>query len=142
MKKKNGLYIITLSLILLFGYTSTTKIVDYEAFKEEMNSAGINNAHAATLIWIIPVYELIIVFLLMIKKTRLAGLYGSLFFLLPATAYIIILSANEPILKCACGGFLEQMPSVTHIFFNLLFILISIAGIWIIKPPVKLIHSV
>jgi hypothetical protein len=139
MKKESISKVITLLLILLFSYTTLSKLFDYPDFKVQIGHSELGGILSPGVEWIIPLSETIIVCLLIVKRWRMAGLYAACLFLVAAAIYIVIGLRNEVSLECACGGFLDEMPKPAHIIFNVFFAVSSAAAIGIrrIRPKYK-----
>jgi hypothetical protein len=70
----------------------------------------------------------VISLLLVIKRTRLIGLYASFFLMSLFTAYLIIMLNVSYYIPCSCGGVLENLSWNQHVVFNVFFIAISAVG--------------
>jgi len=69
---------------------------------------------------------------LAIKRTRVAGLVFSFWMLLVFTVYIAVaMSKWFGKVPCSCGGILSKMSWGTHLSFNILFLLLTVLGIYI-----------
>ncbi|MEP1487440.1 MAG: MauE/DoxX family redox-associated membrane protein [Algibacter sp.] len=136
MKSKTKLIlleIISLLLVVLFVYAAANKMMDYTRFKVQLEQSPILRDLAYLVAWSIPALEIIIVFLLVIPKYRLLGLYASFFLMVLFTTYLIIILNffESKDIPCSCGGILNKLGWKTHIYFNLFFIIISAIGITI-----------
>jgi hypothetical protein len=120
-------------ILLLLLYTSISKMVDYERFKDVLRASPLLKSFAGFIAWALPLTELIIALMLFIPATRLKGLYTSLALLILLTLYLVYMIKFTPHLPCNCGGVLKQLSWTQHIFFNLFFIGLSIAGIVLAK---------
>lgn len=125
--------IISALLLLLFLYTSLSKLIDYETFKNVLSASPLLKPVAGVVAWLLPVTELLIVVLLFIPAMRLKGLFASLILISLFTLYLIYMIAFTPHLPCNCGGVLKLMTWKHHIFFNVFFILLSLTGILVYK---------
>jgi uncharacterized membrane protein YphA (DoxX/SURF4 family) len=121
--------IISALLLLLFLYTSLSKLGDHETFKNVLTRSPLLNPIAGIMAWLLPITELGIVILLFIPSSRLKGLYASFILISLFTLYLIYMIAFTPNLPCQCGGVLKLLSWEQHIFFNLFFILLSLTGI-------------
>jgi hypothetical protein len=125
--------IISALLLLLFLYTSLSKLVDHETFKDVLSGSPLLKPMAGIVSWLLPVTEFGIVILLFIPSYRIKGLYASFILLLLFTLYLIYMVAFTPDLPCQCGGALKLLTWPQHVFFNLFFILLSYIGIALYK---------
>src|SRR5690606_41617749 len=71
--------------------------------------------------------------LLFIPAFRKIGLYASFILIALFTGYLTYMIVFTPDLPCSCGGVLAALSWKQHIFFNLLFILLSLTGIYLIN---------
>ena len=120
-------------LLLLFLYTSLSKLADYETFKNVLSASPLLRPVAGVVAWLLPATELVIVVLLFIPAMRLKGLYASFILISLFSLYLIYMITFTPHLPCNCGGVLKLLTWPQHIFFNLFFILLSLAGILLYK---------
>ena len=116
-------------LILLFTYTSVSKLSDYPHFVRMLGESPLIHKGADMIGWLLPVTELVIVLLLVFPATKIAGLYSSFVLLILMTSYICYMILYTPHLPCNCGGVLTSMSWKYHIWFNAFFIGVSITGI-------------
>jgi uncharacterized membrane protein YphA (DoxX/SURF4 family) len=130
-KKKRFLIadIISALVLLLFLYTSLSKLADYETFKNVLSASPLLKPLAGVIAWLLPVSELVIVVLLFVPALRLKGLYASFILIIFFTIYLIYMIAVTPDLPCNCGGVITLLTWPQHIVFNLFFIFLSFAGI-------------
>jgi len=116
-------------VLLLFLYTSLSKLADYETFKNVLTASPLLKPFAGLIAWLLPVLELLIVVLLFIPTYRLKGLSASLILICLFTIYLIYMIVFTPHLPCNCGGVIKLLTWPQHIFFNLFFIILSLVGI-------------
>lgn len=117
-------------LIMLFLYASISKFLDFRTFIGEMNNQPFPNSLTPFLVWTIPSLEILISIALIFERTRLAGLYASLIFMILFTIYAgAILLHLFTYVPCSCGGVIKKLTWRQHLVFNLFFVAISIAGI-------------
>lgn len=115
-------------LILLFIYSSLSKLSDYERFTVQLSKSPFITFISNFVAWSIPSIEILISLLLVIKRTRLIGLYASFFLMSLFTAYLITMLNFSYYIPCSCGGVLENLSWNQHVVFNSFFIIISAAG--------------
>jgi hypothetical protein len=121
--------IISSLLIILFIYTSLSKLSAYDNFTAQLSKSPFITAYANSIAWSIPTVEILISLLLVIKKTQLIGLYASFFLMSLFTAYLIIMLNFSYHIPCSCGGVLQYLSWNGHIAFNAFFIAIAAAGV-------------
>lgn len=120
---------ITFLLVLLFMYTAISKLIDYRIFRTQLSKSPFLTDFAGILYWILPVAEILIAVALTIKKTRLFGLYCSLFLMTSFTVYIYAMLNFSYDLPCSCGGVISKMDWNTHLWFNITYTLLALSGI-------------
>lgn len=129
-KKGNITAVLASLLIVLFLYTSVSKLLNMRDFRDSMTSQPIAPWLSYILGRTLPFVEILVAILLYINKTRLLGFIISLGMMVSFTIYIglglIHAFSRTP---CSCGGVFTQMSWQNHFLFNLLFIVISLAGI-------------
>lgn len=117
-------------LILLWLYTATWKIIDYENGLQQMARSPMVSGFATGLVFVLPIIELVTAFLLVARKTRLIGLIASFFLMTLFTAYIIILlNYYSDSVPCVCGALISKLSWQQHIVFNVFFMLCAFTGI-------------
>lgn len=133
--KTNLLRLITALLILLFIYTAAAKLSNISKFESELMNQAIPKVWVPVLLWLIPLSEILVVLLLCIKENKKAGLYGSVLLMSVFTGYmgLVLLNVFSRV-PCSCGGVLKHMSFGVHFVFNLFFLLLSVIGIWLLKP--------
>ncbi|RZK60208.1 MAG: hypothetical protein EOO91_02170 [Pedobacter sp.] len=138
--KKRYLPIIFYSLIallvLLWTYSSLSKLMDFKLFKSQLEGQSLG-AFTASLAWAVPMCESIVCLLLLSKATRTMGLWLSIILLISFTAYIsLTLMDYFEKRPCSCGGVLSGMSWNTHLLFNLFFIAVNGLALWLVKKIV------
>ena len=141
MKKTTAIDIISSMLLLLFLYTAISKIADYANFKNVLSQSPFLNPLASAMAWVLPASEIIIAVLLFIPATRMKGFYACFFLLLLFTIYLIYMVLMTPHLPCNCGGVIKNLSWAQHIFFNLFFVLLSLAGILLNRKNKKVVSA-
>lgn len=134
MKKKSVVDIITYLFIILFIYASVNKLLDYENFSTELGKSPLLTAFAGWVAWAVPVVELIVVALLTVPRLCLAGLYAAFSLMTMFTAYIVAILRFSDYVPCSCGGVLQNMSWNQHLVFNIVFVLLALAGIFLHEP--------
>lgn len=116
-------------LIALFGYAAVSKLTDYTTFKLQLGQSPFIEHFAPLLTWAMPAIELIAVSLLLFNRSKLAGLYLSLFLMTLFSAYIYAMLHYSYYIPCSCGGVLEKLDWKAHLWLNLGFTILCISGI-------------
>ena len=129
MKRTTIVEIISSLLILLFVYTATSKLLDYNSFKHVLVKSPLIGDVAGIIALALPITEAVVSLLLFIPPTRLWGLYGSFALMSVFTLYLAYMILFTPNLPCSCGGVLRQMTWNQHLVFNIFFLLLSLTGV-------------
>lgn len=127
--KKTVVLFVSLCVCLLFTYAAVTKLADYGNFRFGLSESPFISPFASVLAWMVPATELLIVALLLVPATRLAGLYAASILMLLFTLYIAAMLLFAMDIPCSCGGVLESMSWPVHLVFNSLFVLLGVTGI-------------
>lgn len=137
-KKRNMnqaiLRILTICLLLLWIPVSMEKILHFEAFEISMFKQPFPVWFIKPVSISVPIVEALTAILLVFRKTRLLGFYFSFGLMLVFTGFVGM--ALMGILKnalCNCATVISGMSWKTHFFFNLLFLIISAYGIYLLK---------
>lgn len=131
MIKKISIEIICFLLILLFIYAAVSKLLDYDTFRVQLSKSPFITQFAPVIAWALPIGEILVGLALTFKRTRLLGLYASLFLMTMFTAYIYAMLHYSYYIPCSCGGILSKMGWNTHLWFNGGFVVLSIIGIFV-----------
>lgn len=130
MKRSTIVEIISALLILLFVYTSSSKLLAIQSFQVVLSTSPLIGENAKYLAWGIPVVEIFVSLLLVIPYTRLYGLYFSVGLMSVFTAYILYMLIFTPKLPCSCGGVIAKLSWPHHLIFNIVFTLLAMLGAW------------
>lgn len=144
MRKISFTDIVSILLLLLFVYTSTSKFLDYDKFVFQMKLAPfpLMKLMAPVLGWFIPTIEALLSIGLatgiLESRYQLTGICASLILLVLFEIYIAGMLLSGMTLPCTCGGIISKMSWKQHLCFNGLFIILSVIAIGITK---KLKHK-
>ena len=131
MKKNAIVEIISALFVFLFIYAALSKLLEFDKFKYQLSQSPFITNISWFVVWAIPLGEILIAISLIIKRTRVAGLYLSFFLMLLFTGYIFIMLKYSSYLPCSCGGVLSRMSWKQHFVFNGAFTGLALAGILI-----------
>lgn len=120
---------ITAVLLLLWIYTGLSKLIQYDKFRFEAGRSPFLQHVAPWVAAIVPAVELIVAALLIFKRTRIAGLYASLFLMTLFTGYVYIMLHYAYDLSCSCGGIIELLTWEQHLLVNLIVTLLTAIAI-------------
>ncbi|SDF61562.1 MauE/DoxX family redox-associated membrane protein [Chitinophaga filiformis] len=131
MKWKETLVdLIAYCYVALFVYAAISKLLDYEKFVKSINLQPFDDRWTPLLVWGLPTIELAAAGLLMFSATRVYGFLLSLVLMVSFTIYIkLVLSNYYGSVPCACGGIIRKMDWQEHLWFNLYFVFIGLAGL-------------
>lgn len=133
MKKTSdiSLAIICFLLILLWVYAAVSKVLDFSLFRLQMQRQVLPLFLKESLIYILPVTEVVAALLLLFEVTLRQGLYLSAILMGVFTIYVGLavfkVFHNVP---CACGGIIAAMGWHVHFVFNIFFLLLATLGIY------------
>jgi len=126
---------VTALFILLFVYAATSKIIDFEKFNVELGKSPMLNFFPGTVAIAVPVIEFGIVILLIVKRFQYFALYCSFSLMVMFSVYIFIILKFSSYIPCSCGGILENMTWIQHLFFNIVFVVLG--GVAILIYPLN-----
>lgn len=124
-----AIQLIGVLFILLFVYSATRQLIDFELFRSRLSQAPLLENNASWIAVAIPTLEIGISLLLLFSVTRRWGLYGFLGLMSLFTAYIVYALNFASSLPCTCNTVFEGMSWTQHLWFNLLFMVLAIVGI-------------
>lgn len=136
MEKRSSIHtlIVSLLLVILFGYTGIAKITDFGSFRSAVLNQPFPSDWGERIAVGVPAAELLLVGLLLFDSTRLAGLVGSLVLMTAFTVYVglIWIGAFERT-PCGCAGILDALGWGEHLAVNMVFVGISVVGIYVYR---------
>lgn len=134
--------IISILLVVLFVYTAASKLADFGSFQNQMNAQPLPEWLASLVVWTLPAVEISTGVLLIFSGTRLAGLYVSSALLLMFTGYVgLALAGAFGSIPCSCGGIIESLSWEAHLTVNLIFTVLSLAGIMLYRNHKNLLPA-
>jgi uncharacterized membrane protein YphA (DoxX/SURF4 family) len=129
MKRFNFLDVICLLFAVLFVYAAVSKFMAIDEFKAQIAKSPLITHHEWWISWFIPLIEVVIAVLLFVPRMQLAALYAAFTLMFIFTIYIGFMLVFTPNLPCSCGGILSRMGWTEHLFFNIGFTLLGVAGV-------------
>lgn len=120
---------ITAVLLLLWIYTGLNKLIHYDKFSFEVGRSPFLQHLPPFAAAAIPVSELVIAALLIAKRSRLTGLYASLFLMTLFTGYVYVMLHYAYDLPCSCGGIIELLTWEQHLVVNFMLTLLTAVAI-------------
>jgi hypothetical protein len=131
MNKGIFVEIIIYLFVFLFAYASISKLLDFQNFNIQLNKSPLVAPFSKLLVLGLPALEILISVILLYGRARLYGLYASFTLMVLFTAYIFTILHFSRTIPCSCGGILALMGWKTHFYFNVLFVLLASAAIFL-----------
>lgn len=133
MKRQTTLILICTPIQLMFTYAAVSKWMEFEKFKVAMMSQPIPSLVSTLLIYTLPLFEMSIV-LLLFAPFQKRGLYLSALTMLTFSVYIFLgITGAFKQMPCSCGGILGEASLINHLWFNIIFLIISLVGTFTIR---------
>lgn len=129
MGRRVSVEIISLLFIILFVYAAVNKLMDVEKFRVQIGQSPLLTPYSDWVAIAIPVMEVAIAVMLSVQRFRLIGLYSAFTLMVMFTAYIFAILNFSTYIPCSCGGVLERLGWTEHLVFNIVFVLLAVAGI-------------
>jgi len=130
MNKQQTLLLICTPIQLMFSYAAISKWMAYDKFKAEMLLQPIPHSLSSALPYLLPPFEIILTLTLFSPFQKL-GLWLSTLTMAVFTIYIISgLLGMLGTVPCSCGGILATLSLKIHLWFNMLFLALSVFGIF------------
>lgn len=118
-------------LFFLFLYTSFNKLMAYDYYLYDLKRSPLLGNYATLIAIVIPALEILVAALLLPDKTSRGGLIGSLGLMVVFTIYVVYVLLFAVQRPCSCGGIIRNLTWPQHLVFNLFFVAISIAGLYL-----------
>jgi len=134
---------IAIFLIVLFSYTSASKLLNHGQFVYQMKISPLKlvSSSANFLGIIVPFIEILIVIYLssgiLLNKYLSKAIAVSVLLISIFEVYIIGMLLSGMDLPCSCGGIISQMSWKAHLVFNGLFIITGIISLTSYRPFLK-----
>jgi len=140
--KKNILTFLTIVLLALWIPVVLDKIAHFATFKHAVLRQPFPDTLAYIVSYALPVLEATVVFLLVWRRYRRWGFVMSTLLMAVFTGYIgLALWGAWGKIPCGCGSIISGMSWMQHLWFNLFFLLVSIAGLSISNFESKPSHG-
>jgi putative oxidoreductase len=135
MRTKNLCLEICCSLLVaLFVYASLMKFMHFQVYMEEMHKQVFPEWMGSKLIYIVPTMEIMIAVGLCFRYLRGSALYASLALMCLFTIYALaVLTHVFTEAPCSCGGIISLLTWKQHVIFNLFFVGVTVAAIYLRK---------
>lgn len=131
MNKTKSFFVqlISIFFIVLFSYAAFSKIADFENFQIQLAQSPLLSSYAGFVSYAVIVIELLICWMLIIPKYKIAGLHASCGLMTAFTIYIHLILNYSDFIPCSCGGILEDMTWTTHLIFNIVCVILSVLAV-------------
>ncbi len=117
-------------LILVWTYTGLEKLIRFEDSRNAFLNQPFPQELAESLAYLVPLTELLLVFLLVLPRLRWWGYLGSTILLNAFTTYIgLIWVGAFPRVPCNCAGILESLDWEIHFWVNWVLIFFAAIGL-------------
>jgi hypothetical protein len=123
--------------IILFVYSALSKLQDFEKFSVELGKSPILNAFSGPVSIFIPMIEIVISAMLVIKRFQYIALYLSFCLMVVFSTYIVLILKFSAYIPCSCGGILQNMTWTQHLIFNIGFVFLGLIAVLIYPNRMK-----
>jgi hypothetical protein len=123
--------IISALFILLFVYTSLSKLLEFSSFRNVLSLSPLIGFAGSFLAWLIPAVELVTACLLFLPALRKWGFLLSLILMISFTCYLAYMVLFIPDKPCSCGGVIKLLTWPQHLLLNIIFTLMAGIGLWL-----------
>lgn len=131
--RKITVQVVSFLLIILWIYAASSKLMNFNMFRQQMSWQMLFPFIKHTIIYILPAAEVLTAFLLVFERTQRAGLYFSFTMLLAFTIYVgLAVFKFFDHIPCSCGGILNKMTWNAHFLLNIFFLLLTALGIYMV----------
>ncbi|MGN7720250.1 MauE/DoxX family redox-associated membrane protein [Chitinophaga sp. 22620] len=133
MTRKIALEGIVAILVVLWIYTGISKLGEQFNFMYQLRKQSLFVDYAVFLSYAVPVVELMTAILLVIRKTRIIGLWVSFFLMFSFTLYVALVLSFSKQLPCQCGGIIDTLNWEQHLILNIILTILIILGLLLAK---------
>ncbi|PPK98245.1 hypothetical protein SAMN05444682_11818 [Parapedobacter indicus] len=142
---KGLIFIVRLTLVVLWVPVAADKLWDLKGFHSVLLRQPIPDWWADILFWLLPLLELLAAVLIAWRNNRQRnhqGMWLSGVLMLGFTLFILfgVLGWYEK-RPCGCGSVISGLSWEDHLWFNVVFFLLSILGIWFTRARTGRRHS-
>lgn len=105
--------------MLIFLYSALAKFFDFAEFKSELAKSPFLHPIAGFIAWSVPVSELVIGVLLILRRTLGFALYTYFYMMVAFTCYVFLMMKKAYYLPCACMGLMDDLGWEAHLVVNI-----------------------
>ena len=122
-----------LYIILLFGYTGFSKLMDTHTLFTTLRNAPLflSKQIAEVFSWFIPITEIGIAATIIFEDFRKIGLLSSIILLALFTAYTLWIVFVNPHQPCTCGGIISLLSWKQHLLLNSISLVLASGGLYL-----------
>ena len=121
-------------LSLIFMYSAFSKVIDWYGTRSALHNQVFPGWVADTLLYTLPVVELVTAILLLGRRTFKLGLVASASLMVCFTVYVgWVMSGAFGRIPCSCGGLISTLGWPEHLLLNLVLVFISLLGLVLSK---------
>jgi hypothetical protein len=114
---------------MLWVYASTSKLLDFQKFRDQLAQSTILGSYAHALAILVPGLEYFLSILLFFDKTRLLALHCSFSLMVVFSTYIVFITKFSDYTPCSCGGILEKLSWNQYLVLNIFFVILATLAI-------------
>ena len=134
MEKTDVSFLLSLPLLMLWGYTSIEKVLFWQESYRAFLNQPFPNPWGIVLAYVVPGFEILLMILLLFPETRWWGFLGSTLLLNSFTVYVgMVWIGVFPETPCNCAGLINLLNWEGHLFLNLGFFSLTVLGLWFTK---------
>src|SRR5581483_5669668 len=115
--------LIAIAVALLLLYAAIMKLHQYDSFRFQLQKLFLLFPFTQRLVWLVPLTELSIAFLLLLRPFRVKALFAAMFLLSLYTVYLAWMLDKGFSQPCHCGEPISLVSLRTHIVINLVGVL-------------------
>jgi len=128
--------IASVALAALFSYAAYNKLIIYHTFVQQLSKSPVLHGFENIFGWLVPATEILITALLLVKRTRLIGLWSAFFLMVLFTAYAFVVPHFFRQMTCSCGGIISQLSWKGHFYMNLGFTVLAALALSVYPPRI------
>ena len=113
------------------GYSVFIKGWSLSAFRTELGQSPMLTRFVWPIAYGVLIVESAVAVLVIVPRTRLIGFYAFYTLMFLFTGYIAVLLTYGGHVPCACGGVIGGLEWWQHLVFNLVFVGLSVAGVFL-----------
>jgi hypothetical protein len=135
MKKQMLNEIIASLLVVLFLYTGLTKLIEHTTFRYQLSISPwpLLANWSGFVSWALPAGEVLLALMFVVSAFRTTAFIASAVLFAAFLVYLGVLLSSGKSLPCTCGGIISAMSWTAHVWFDAVFLLLCLTGIYLNK---------